>query len=403
MIALTIFLLTGGLAVRCWLITRESQDIFALPMNSPARDAALHHARLSMIVWNAVMAMVMFPVVLAFVHRIFEPIRTLVSAADRIAAGDMTARVAIHRPDAIGTLARSFNKMVQNLRRHQEALESANARLAMANHDLEEKVRLRTAQLETANRRLNIEIAEKEDFLRAISHDLSAPLRNISGMAAMLLHKNSEAFDDEVVHRLQRIQKNVEVETSLISELLELSKIKTRRQRVETVDLNELVREVADVFEGDFVSRGIQFHVESPLPAVQCEKARLRQLFQNLIDNAVKYMGEGTAHPQRGHRMKEIRIGAAVREDEASFYVQDTGMGIDAEDKESIFYVFRRGRNAAVRSQPGKGVGLASVKSIVETFHGNIWVESEVGCGSTFRFTINGKHLVESKTLAGAM
>jgi signal transduction histidine kinase len=219
----------------------------------------------------------------------------------------------------------------------------------------------------------------------------------------MLLHKNREAFDEEVVHRLLRIQKNVEVETSLISELLELSKIKTRRQRIEQVDLNDLVREVAEVFEGDFVSHGIQFVVESPLPWMQCEKARLRQLFQNLIDNAVKYMGDGSVPDGRGIRVKQIRIGASVREGEADFYVQDTGMGIDPEDVQSIFYVFRRGRSAAVRAQPGKGVGLACVKSIVESYHGNVWVESEPGGGSTFRFTINGKHLVESNTLVGAM
>src|SRR5205085_1159905 len=101
-------------------------------------------------------------------------------------------------------------------------LERANAKLADANRGLEEKVRQRTAQVETANRRLRSEIAEKEDFLRAVSHDLNAPLRNIAGMATMLLLKHRETFNEDVIHRLERIQKNVTVETDLIAELLEL-------------------------------------------------------------------------------------------------------------------------------------------------------------------------------------
>ena len=157
------------------------------------------------------------------------------------------------------------------------------------------------------------------------------------------------------------------------------------------------------IFECDFQSRGIQFIVESPLPTLRCEKPRLRQLFQNLIDNAIKYMGDGKPDASAGIRVRRICVGADVRDDEVDFYVRDTGAGIDPEDQESIFYVFRRGRSAAVRSVAGKGVGLASVKSIVETYQGNIWVESEVGQGSTFRFTINGKYLVESKALVGAV
>ena len=93
--------------------------------------------------------------------------------------------------------------------------------------------------------------------------------------------------------------------------------------------------------------------------------------------------------------MKEIHVGCVVRDDEAEFYVRDTGIGIDPEDLDKVFYVFRRGRSPAVQAVSGKGVGLASVKSIVETYSGTIWVESQLARGSTFRFTVNGKFLVE--------
>jgi signal transduction histidine kinase len=255
--------------------------------------------------------------------------------------------------------------------------------LAEANRDLEDKVQQRTAQLEMANNRLSSEIAEKEDFLRAVSHDLNAPLRNISGMATMLLMKSRDKFDAEIIHRLERIQKNVEAETDLIAELLELSRIKTRRQKMEPVDVNQLISDIGDVLENDLRSKGIDLVVDNPLPVVQCERARLRQVFQNLIDNAIKYMGDKPG--------KAIHVGCNVRVTETEFYVRDTGIGIDPEDLSKVFFVFRRGKNTAACNVPGKGVGLASVKSIIETYNGTIWVESRLGVGSTFRFTLNGK------------
>jgi signal transduction histidine kinase len=334
------------------------------------------------------------PLAYLLVHRIFLPIRQLVRATNRIAGGDLDAAVAIDRSDAIGDLARSFNAMIATIKAQQQDLRQANHRLEEANDELEQKVAHRTSQLEAANRRLSSEIAEKEDFLRAVSHDLNAPLRNISGMASMLLTKHAGRFDEEIVHRLQRIQKNVEVETDLISELLELSRIKTRREKMERVETGAVVRELEGIFENDLRSGHVQLIVDTPLPVVNGERSRFRQVFQNLIDNAIKYMGDGAA--------REIHVGCAVRATEAEFYVRDTGLGIDAEDVGKVFCIFRRGRNSASRNVPGKGVGLSCVKSIIETYGGSIWVQSEPGRGSTFRFTISGQFLAESGELSKA-
>jgi signal transduction histidine kinase len=232
---------------------------------------------------------------------------------------------------------------------------------------------------------LSAEISEKEDFIRAVSHDLNAPLRNIDGMTTMLLMKHREKFDEDIVHRLERIQKNVKMETDLIAELLELSRIKSRRQKMETVDLDALVHDLGGVFEDDLRRKRINLVFDTPLPKVNGEKARLRQVFQNLIDNAIKYMGEGIS--------REIHVGCDCRAGEAEFYVRDTGIGIEPEDVSKVFVVFRRGKNTQAQNVAGKGVGLASVKSIVETYSGTIWVDSAVGQGSTFRFTINGRYL----------
>ena len=385
-------------------------------------DVHVSQARTVTVLIGAVAALVSLPLVYLLVYRIFHPIRALVTATARIAAGDLDAEVAIHRPDVIGTLARSFNEMVKRVRQQQEDLASANqmlaeaneqlaqaneqlaqsnAQLEQANHDLEEKVQQRTGQLEAANKRLSSEIAEKEDFLRAVSHDLNAPLRNIAGMAAMLLMKHKAKFDEDVIHRLERIQKNVQVETDLIAELLELSRIKTRRQKMEPVDVGAVVAELGDMFDEDLRGRQIELIVEGQLPELVCERARIRQVFQNLIDNAIKYMGDGAdAGDGSGRRLRQIRVGCRVRAEEAEFYVRDTGIGIEPEDIDKVFFVFRRGRSAAAQNVAGKGVGLASVKSIIETYSGTIWVESQVGRGSTFRFTVNGKHVLTQAAAA---
>jgi signal transduction histidine kinase len=336
---------------------------------------------------GCVMLLISLPIAYGLVWRIFKPIRRLEQATYDIAAGNTNINLNIDRPDAIGVLARAFLEMAATIGWQRQELQDANA-------ELEAKVEQRTSQLQAANRRLSNEIAEKEDFLRAVSHDLNAPLRNISGMAAMVLMKHGKDLDQDVVHRLERIQKNVETETGLISELLELSRIKTRRQKMEMVELDALVRELEGMFENDLRSRQIALKIDTPLPVIHGERVRLRQVFQNLIDNAIKYMGEGPT--------REIHIGCTLRPTEAEFYVADTGMGIDPEDLDKVFYVFRRGKNAAGAGIAGKGVGLACVKSIIETYSGSISVQSRSGQGSTFTFTINGQYVPDAQRMAGS-
>jgi len=117
---------------------------------------------------------------------------------------------------------------------------------------------------------------------------------------------------------------------------------------------------------------------------MRCEKLRARQVFQNLIDNAIKYM--------RQDGPKEIRISVGTADGETVFSVADTGMGIAPEDVPSLFHVFRRAKNATTMKVPGKGVGLASVKSIIENYNGRLWVQSTPGQGTTFHFALPQSH-----------
>jgi signal transduction histidine kinase len=361
-------------------------------ISQASEEAQIRKINYWAVLLGVAVALLSLPFSYLLVHRIFLPIRQLVAATRSIAAGDLRTTVAIDRPDLIGELARSFNDMVLKVKLQQDALNDANqslaeanVKLAEANEGLENKVVERTAQLEVANKRLSSEITEKEDFLRAVSHDLNAPLRNIDGMTTMLLLKHKEKFDEDIIHRLERIQKNVKMETDLIAELLELSRIKTRRQKMEIVDIKALVQDLKGIFENDLRSKQIEIVIDTDLPRINGEKARLRQVFQNLIDNAIKYMGSGFT--------REIHIGCSARSEEAQFYVRDTGIGIEADELSKVFVIFRRGKNSQAQNVAGKGVGLASVKSIIETYNGSIWAESTVGNGTTFRFTINGRYV----------
>ena len=183
-----------------------------------------------------------------------------------------------------------------------------------------------------------------------------------------------DTLPEEVVARLQRIQANVDVETSLISELLELSRIKSNPQKRQVVDMGALVRDVARTFEYTLKERNIDLRIQEGMPCLYVEPNRLRQVFQNLIDNAAKYM-----HRSRGGY---IEVGYELVEDMHQFYVRDNGPGIPEEDLQKVFYVFRRSESAA--GVEGKGVGLAVVKDVVANYDGQAWVRSEKGRGSTF-------------------
>ena len=343
--------------------------------------------------WRGTGAIVLFalaalvPGCFAIIGLMFTPIRRLSQAAQNVARGRFDT-VDVKGRDSVGRLAATFNEMVGRLSAERESAVAAQRRLKQVNANLERTVEDRTAAIERASQRLQSEIAEKEDFLRAVSHDLNAPLRNIDGMVAMIQKKHGDSLDADVLRRLERVQANVKAETELISEILELSRIKSRRDEPEPVRVGDLIWELRGLFENDLREQNIDLVVETQMPTLMVEKARLRQIFQNLIDNAIKYMGDSVN--------RRIVVSVMLGREEATFNVRDTGIGIAPEDCEKVFYVFRRGNNHG--GVEGKGVGLASVKAIVENYQGTIWVEPNLrdGGGSSFSFTVNSRFVQDN-------
>lgn len=216
---------------------------------------------------------------------------------------------------------------------------------------------------------------ELQSFTYTVSHDLKAPLVTISGFMGYL-EQDARKGDIERLNRdILRINEAVVKMQRLINELLELSRIGRLMNPPEEVSFEEIVREALELVEGRLKSRQVRVEVEADLPSVCGDRSRLVEVVQNLVDNAVKFMGD-QAEPL-------IEIGA-IRSYNPAFFVRDNGVGIDPEQHERVFGLFSK---LDARTE-GTGIGLALVRRIVEVHGGKVWVESEgAGNGSTFYFT----------------
>ncbi len=359
---------------------RALEGYVLLALNEDQMGLMIHELWLMQAAAASAICLISVPIVAWGVRRWTAPLRALLGATRRLGAGWAPRPIDATSDDELGALADSFNHMAHRLVQSQQALKHAN-------EDLEQKVHRRTAELEQANRRLEAEMRDKDEFLRSVTHDLTAPLRNIDGMAGMLLKKYAEQLDEDIINKLRRITANARVQSELINDLMDLSRLRTRPTKREPVDLNALIEQLGADLSYDLESKGIELRVDGHLPDLLTDRIRIRQVFQNLLDNAIKYMGEGAGG----------RITVGWCDGEAPrFHVRDTGRGIDAKDLPHVFNVFRRGIYSGAQAQPGRGVGLAGVKAIVETLGGGVSVESEPGQGSTFSFTISRQHLCDA-------
>lgn len=310
------------------------------------------------------------PLVFLGARRLTSPLKRVANAAAMLASGRQPGELPERGAREIAVLAHSFNHMSRSLLAAKESLERAN-------HELEDVVQARTMELAQANHLLRFEVDEKSEFIRSVSHDLSAPLRNIAGMAELLLADANGALSDDARAKIERIRANAQLEQDMLNELLELSRIGVRQECLQRTDVGEVVDEVVRTFEHELEERGIVVDVHRPLPPLLVERARLRHVVQNLIDNAIKYMGD--------RPVRRIDVSAFVDHAGARLVVADTGPGIPEREQASVFKIFRRA-STAMGEPSGKGVGLASVKAMAERWGGSIELESREGNGS--RFTV---------------
>lgn len=258
------------------------------------------------------------------------------------------------------------------------------------NVHLEEQVQERTQRLaamtleerkarqlaDEANRELERKNKELEQFAYVASHDLQEPLRTTSTSAEMLQRSYKGLLDEKADKYLGFITQSTERMRTLISDLLEYSRI-GKKKECKTLDCDQLVQEVLADLGAAIDDAGAVVTHES-LPIVNGYPTELKQLFQNLIVNAIKFKKKDTR--------PEVSISCEKAEHYWKFAVKDNGIGMDPQHSEKIFIIFQRlhSRN----EYPGSGIGLSHCKKIAELHKGKIWVESEPGKGSTFYFTI---------------
>lgn len=225
--------------------------------------------------------------------------------------------------------------------------------------------------------RLEVINAEIERFTYTAFHDLRAPLVTIKGFLGALKKDLEADRKDQVQKDLQRIEGAANKLDEILSNLLELARVGRVIRPSEEVDFGQLTREVLQSLDAHILSDGITVNVSPHLPMVYGDRARLREVLENLIGNAIKYTG--------GHPGPLIEIGTRTQDGGQVIFVRDNGQGIDPRYHNRIFNLFEK----LDPNVEGTGIGLALTKRIIEVHGGRVWVESEgQGQGSTFCFTI---------------
>ncbi|MCA9012528.1 MAG: PAS domain S-box protein [Planctomycetaceae bacterium] len=237
--------------------------------------------------------------------------------------------------------------------------------------------------LQQRNAELTRSNEELERFTYTVSHDLKSPLVTIKGFLGRLAIHAAAGDQEKIQADMERINRAAERMRQLLDELLEFSRIGRVPNPPEDVDLSDLAREVIELCSGPIHERGMQVNIQNHLPIIRGDRVLLREVFQNLVENAVKFT--------TGVQLPSVEIGSIQQHGQSIIYVQDNGIGIEPQYFKKVFGLFEQ----LSRDPGGSGVGLALAKRIVESHRGQIWIESD-GLGKGCRVCITFPDLVSS-------
>ncbi len=276
--------------------------------------------------------------------------------------------------DVLITIANHVSVAIDNARAYQK--------LGQFNQILEERVQERTEALQQANERLREHDRLKSMFVSIASHELRTPMTSMKGLVDNMLDGLTGALTERQSFYLSRVKRNLERLTRMSNDLLDLSKIDAGVMQLSCApfSVQELAQEVVEVLQpvAKQTLLNLTFEVNTPLPNIMGDRDKLDQVLTNLVNNAMKFSKPGTA----------VQVDGRIRSDQmVEVCVSDSGCGIPPNEIPHIFERFYRGESVAVEAR-GSGLGLAISKSLVELHGGKIWVESEVGQGSRFFFTL---------------
>ena len=284
--------------------------------------------------------------------------------------------------DVVGR-EKSHSSVLEDLEAERESLKREVAELKAAQEqqqrlyrELEARVQERTAALHKTNLRLQNSNEELQQLAYVASHDLQTPLRGITCFSQLLQRDYKDQLDDrggDFIFRIARAAKRMQ---TLIEDLLKFSRVESHAEDHVEVSLGDAVVIGVERLEDEIERTGAQIQA-AELPSVVGDSQQLAQLFQNLIENAIKYSGDG---------IPQIMISSETVGEHEEVSFADQGIGIASDQRERVFEVFKRLHS--IEEYPGNGIGLAVCKRIIERHGGRIWVESNEPLGCCFRFTL---------------
>jgi signal transduction histidine kinase len=315
---------------------------------------------------------------------ISQPILQLAALSKAVSANhDYSVRAVKAGDDELGALTDAFNQMLtrigeqglalrkneEKLRKALDAARTSATQIRVLNAELENRVKVRTAELAAANHEL-------EAFTYTVSHDLRAPIRHIDGFA-QLLELEVARNPDGARQLVARIRHSAQNMSRMTDGLLALSRIGHVTVKFQPVRLGAVVNEVLAELRSELRGRTIEWRI-AELPEVWTDPGLIKQVFANLISNAVKYT---RLRPQA-----VIEIGSEPTDTAACIFIRDNGAGFDMNHAGKLFGVFQRLHSS--EEFEGNGIGLATVQRIIQLHGGRIWFEAEVDRGATFHFTL---------------
>jgi two-component system, NtrC family, sensor kinase len=293
-------------------------------------------------------------------HRVVRPVEVLRQGAAQIGAGALDHRIEVRTGDELEALAIEFNRMA--------------AQLQESYAGLEQKVEERTRELEIASK-------HKSQFLANMSHELRTPLNGIQGYVELILDGIYGEVPEKIREVLELVQKSAQRLLSLINAVLDLSKIEAGQFTLSLVDysMQGVVQTVFTAVEPLAAAKrlALKVAVAPDLSVGKGDEQRITQVLLNLVGNAIKFTEVG-----------EVGVRVTLANGAFVVAVSDTGFGISAADQQKVFEEFQQADGSSTRQKGGTGLGLTIAKRIIEMHGGRIWVESSLGTGSTFWFTL---------------
>ena len=257
----------------------------------------------------------------------------------------------------------------------------ASARDVTKRRDAEEALQKNEKRLKALLAELAAKNEELDSFVYRVSHDLKSPIVTIDGFVGALREDFGDVLSEDGEKYLRYISDAARKMELLINDLLDLSRIKRVTRKKTGFSFARLIKDTIKALQPQIKTRGIVVNIQEDLPVVYGERRRLGRAVDNLLTNAIKYIGKENPSPH-------IDVGVEEQDGQKVFFVRDNGIGIEKRDFDKIFQVFQRLPSAKKQAGEGTGVGLTIVKRIIEHHGGKIWLISEPGEGSTFYFTL---------------